>query len=303
MGMIDLSVNLCGVHLRNPVITASGTCGYGREFARLWGLDKIGGVVLKAVTLDERKGNPPPRVAETPSGMLNSVGLQNSGLKSFISQEMPWVAAQNTVFFANIAADCIENYAKIAAAMSDLPIQMVELNISCPNVEAGGVPFGSKPETILQVTQACKKATKNKPLMVKLSPNTADIVEAALAAQQGGADAVSLINTLTGMAIDVHQRKIILANVTGGLSGPAVRPVALRMVYQVAKAVRIPVVGLGGIMTGEDAIAFMLAGATAVQVGTASLVDPWACPRIVDEMADYCMHHKIDRISSIIGSL
>jgi len=301
--MIDLSVTVAGVRFANPVIAASGTAAFGQELDAIFGLEKLGGIALKAVTLEPRQGNPPPRVAETPSGMLNAVGLQNPGLEAFASTELPRLQGKNTVRIANIAGTTLEDYTQLAARMNHLPVDMVELNISCPNVKAGGVAFGVQPDMVLQITQAVKNVLPNKPLIVKLTPNTASISETAVAAQQGGADAVSLINTLTGMVIDVHTRRPILANTTGGLSGPAIRPVALRMVWEAARAVQIPIIGMGGITTGEDVIAFMLAGACAVQVGTAILCDPYCVPRIVEEIEAYCVRHGVRHVADLIGAL
>nr|MDD6336144.1 dihydroorotate dehydrogenase [bacterium] len=301
--MNPMQVDLCGISLKNPVIAASGTAGFGLELDALYGLDKLGGIALKAVTTDVRTGNPVPRIAETPSGMLNAVGLQNPGVDAFLEEELPKLKGKDVALIANIAGRTPEDYCQLAERMDEADIDMVEMNISCPNVREGGVAFGVMPDSVREITQKVRARLPHKPLMVKLTPNTASIAACARAAEQAGADAVSLINTLTGMAIDVHTRRPILANVTGGLSGPAVMPVALRMVWETCQSVKIPVVGMGGITTGEDAIAFILAGATAVQVGTASLVDPWACPRIADEIAAYLKQYDIADIAQLRGAL
>ena len=299
---MNLAVDLCGVRLRNPVIAASGCFGFGEEFGEYCDLTRLGGISMKALTAHRREGNPPPRIAETPSGILNSVGLQNPGIDAFLSDLWPKLRDTPTTLIANVAGSTIPEYCEVLDKLAGVPIPLIELNISCPNVKEGGVAFGRDPAKVLEVVRAVRSHCKQK-LIVKLSPNVADIREAALAAQEGGADAVSLINTLTGMAIDVHTRKPILANVTGGLSGPAVRPVALRMVYEVAQAVSIPVVGMGGILTGEDAVAFLLAGATAVMVGTANLADPAACNRVVDGLETYLAQYGIQEVGELVGAL
>lgn len=300
--MADLTTRLCGLTLKNPVIAASGTFGFGREYDQFYDIGRLGGVSVKGLTRLPRQGNPPCRIAETPSGMLNAVGLQNPGVEAFIADELPWLAAKGTCVIANVAGACEEDYVYMAERISQAPVDMVELNISCPNVKQGGVAFGTKPEMVLRITQLARAACRH-PLMVKLSPNTASIRETALAAQEGGADAVSLINTLTGMAIDIERRRPVIRNITGGLSGPAVRPVALRMVYEAAQAVSIPVVGMGGIETGEDAVAFLLAGACAVQVGTANLSDPMACVKVIEGIDRYCDEHGFDSAAQLVGAL
>ena len=262
----------------------------------------MGGISVKGLTLKPRLGNPPSRIAETPMGMLNSVGLQNPGVDAFIAEELPWLRQRDLAVIANIAGSTVDDYCQMAEKFQNQPVEMLELNISCPNVKEGGVAFGTRPESILEITRQVKRHAMQ-PLMVKLSPNVADIGEAALAAQEGGADAISLINTLTGMAVDVYKRRPILANVTGGLSGPAVKPVALRMVYQASHKVKIPVVGMGGIMTGEDVAAFMLCGASAVMVGTANLADPMACPRILREFEEYLARTQVSCASDLVGKL
>ena len=299
---MNLSVEICGCKFKNPVIAASGTFGFGHEFAEWMDISRLGGIALKGLTPLPRQGNPPPRVAETAMGMLNSVGLQNPGLEGFLAQETPYLQGLDTVRIANIAGNTIEDYCTMAQGLRDAPIDMLELNISCPNVKEGGVAFGVDPRMVYEVTKQVLPHCVQ-PLMVKLSPNAGDIVATALAAQEAGAHALSLINTLTGMAIDVHTRKPILANITGGLSGPAVMPVALRMVWQVAHAVAIPVVGIGGIMTGEDAVAFLLAGAQAVQVGTANIIKPTACIDIMQGIEAYMCKHNITDVNELVGAL
>ena len=300
--MADLSLELCGVKLKNPVIAASGTFGFGREFDELYDISALGGISVKGLSLKPRTGNPPSRIAETPSGMLNSVGLQNPGVQSFIEHDLPWLLTKDIAVIANITGTSVEEYVGMAEVLAPTGVHLLEMNISCPNVHEGGVAFGVKPESVYAITKAVKAAAKQ-PLIVKLTPNVADITENALAAQEAGADAISMINTLTGIAVDVQRRRMILANNTGGLSGPAVRPVALRMVWQSAAKVSIPIIGMGGIETGEDAAAFMLCGAKAVMVGTANFTDPFACPRIVKELDAYCEAQGVRRAQEIVGTL
>ncbi|MDD3243380.1 MAG: dihydroorotate dehydrogenase [Eubacteriales bacterium] len=302
MNKPDMKVVIAGVEFKNPVIAASGTFGFGREYDRFYDISALGGISVKGLTSEPREGNASPRIAETPSGMLNSVGLQNPGIDAFLAGELPELRKKNVVILANAAGRTIEEYAAMTARLSAADVDMVELNISCPNVKQGGVAFGSLPESVFDVVSAARK-TCAKPLMVKLSPNTADITKTAQAAERAGADAVSLINTLTGMAVDLEKRRPLLANVTGGLSGPAVKPVALRMVYQAATAVKIPVVGMGGIMTARDALEFMVCGARAVMVGTANIADPMACPKIIAGMENYCREHAISDINTLVGTL
>ena len=300
--MADLSLNLCGVALKNPVIAASGTFGFGREYDELYDIGQLGGISVKGLSLRPRTGNPPSRIAETPSGMLNSVGLQNPGVESFIEHDLPWLLTKNVAVIANITGTSVEEYCKMAEVLAPTGVHLLEMNISCPNVHEGGVAFGVKPESVYAITKAVKQFARQ-PLIVKLTPNVADITENAMAAQEAGADAISMINTLTGIAVDVHKRRMILRNNTGGLSGPAVRPVALRMVWQSAQKVNIPIVGMGGIETGEDAAAFMLCGAQAVMVGTANFTDPFACPRIVRELDAYCQAQGVARAQELVGTL
>lgn len=302
MADCNMKVNVAGVEFKNPVIAASGTYGFGKEYGEYYDIACLGGISVKGLTPEPREGNPPPRVAETPSGMLNSVGLQNPGIDAFLEKELPALRKKDVVILANAAGRSIEEYVYMAQRLSDSAVDMVELNISCPNVKQGGVAFGSLPESVYEVVSAVRKACA-KPLMVKLSPNTADITLTAKAAEKAGADALSLINTLTGMAIDLRRRRPILANVTGGLSGPAVKPVALRMVYQAAHAVDIPVVGMGGIITAQDALEFMVCGARAVMVGTANIADPFACPRIIQGMEQYCADNHISDVNELVDTL
>ncbi|MEG2204545.1 MAG: dihydroorotate dehydrogenase [Oscillospiraceae bacterium] len=300
--MSRLSVTLCGISLKNPIIPASGTFGFGRDFDRFYDISTLGAIATKGLTPAPRIGNPPPRIAETPSGILNAVGLQNPGVDAFLETELPWMLQKGAVVIANIAAPTIEGYCELARKLDGSGIAMLEVNVSCPNVREGGRVFGGDPKSVAAVTAAVRKSTR-KPMLMKLSPNVADIADCARAAEAAGADAVSLINTLTGMAIDLRTRRPILANLTGGLSGPAIRPIALRMCYQTAQAVSIPVVGMGGICSGEDAAAFLLAGCTAVQVGTANLADPFACPRILAELEEYLNEQRIGDVNELIGAL
>ena len=289
--------------LKNPVMTASGTFGYGLEYADFVPLNRLGGIVVKGTTFEPRSGNPYPRMAETASGMLNCVGLQNKGVDYFCKTIYPMIENIDTNMIVNVSGSTIDAYAACAGRINELEnIPAIELNISCPNVKEGGVAFGTRPESVYNITKAVR-AHCTKPLMVKLSPNVADIAEVAKAAEEAGADAISLINTLTGMAVDVHTRRPVLANVVGGMSGPAVRPVALRMCWQAAKAVSIPVVGMGGIETGEDAIAFLMVGCAAVQVGTANLYNPYACMDVIRGMEEYCARHGIEDINDVVNSL
>jgi len=300
--MSDLRTELCGTTLKNPVIPASGTFGFGREVDQFYPIEKLGAVCVKGLTLKAREGNPPPRVAETPSGMLNSVGLQNPGVDAFIEAELPWLSQKGVPVIANINGTTIDEYCQVAEKLCDQPVQLIELNISCPNVKQGGAQFGTDPHVVREVVRAVKSVTAQ-PLIVKLTPNVTDIVEMALAACEGGADALSLINTLLGMAIDAKARKPILGNVLGGLSGPAVKPVALRMVWQVSRAVTVPVIGMGGIMTGEDAVEFLLAGASAVMVGTATIGDPMAGLRIISEMDAFIESRGGGSVRDYVGAL
>ena len=299
----DMSVEIAGIKLRNPVMTASGTFGYGEEFSSYVDLEKIGAMITKGLSLKPRAGNPTPRIVETPGGMLNAIGLQNVGIDAFISHKVPFLRNVNTPVIANLFGNTLDEYGELAARLDGvLEVAGVEVNISCPNVKQGGIVFGTEPEAAFAVVKLVRERTI-KPLIVKLSPNVTDIVQMAHACADAGADALSLINTLTGMAVDLHKRRPVLANVTGGLSGPAIKPVALRMVWQVAKAVKIPVIGIGGIMCAADALEFMLVGATAVQIGTANFLDPSAAETIAREMELYLVQNNIASIKSLIGAL
>ena len=298
--MADLTVNIAGVEFKNPVITASGTFGFGREYSEFYPLREIGGLSCKGITLKPRMGNPPPRIAETPSGILNAVGLQNPGVDHFIVRDLPWLKEQETVVIANIAGNTPEEYAQMAEKLSESSVDMIEMNISCPNVKHGGVQFGTSCQSVGAITREVRAHCK-KPLMVKLSPNVSDIAEIARAAESEGADALSLINTLTGMRIDINTRRPIIRNNTGGLSGPAVFPVAVRMVWQTAGAVKIPVVGMGGISTWRDAVEMMLAGASAIQVGTALFSDPYAPLKIKEGLNRYLDDQGIASVTELAG--
>lgn len=299
--MAQLGVKIGNLHLSNPVLTASGTFGYGEEFSDFIDLDRLGGFIVKGTTLEPRQGNDYPRMVETPSGMLNAVGLQNKGVDYFIENIYPRLTKYSSEIIVNISGSSVEDYAKVAEKLNLLPrINAIEVNISCPNVKTGGMAFGTTTAGASAVTKAVREAF-SKAVIVKLSPNVTDITEIARAVESEGADAVSLINTLMGMAIDVERQRPYLSTYTGGLSGAAVRPVAVRMVWQVHKAVRIPIVGLGGIMSGRDALEFILAGATAIEVGTANFINPKTTVEIVDYIDDYCRRHGVDDINQLIG--
>jgi len=299
----DLGINIDGLQLKNPVMTASGTFGYGREFEGLVDLSRLGAIVVKGISLKPSRGNPSPRIVETTGGMLNAIGLENVGLDAFIDEKLPYLSTLDVPVLVNIYGKTIEEYAELAARLDSLEhVAAIEVNISCPNVKAGGVAFGVLPDPARSVVRAVREKT-GKPVIVKLSPNVTDITEIARAVEDAGADALSLINTLTGMAVDIHSRRPKLANVTGGLSGPAVKPVALRMVWETARAVKIPVIGMGGIMNAEDALEFIIAGASAVQVGTANFVNPRATMDIIDGLEAFMTEKKIARISDLIGTL
>ena len=300
--MSDLSVQMAGVSFQNPIIPASGSFGFGREYERFFPLSSLGGISVKGMTLHEKAGNPPPRIAETPSGMLNSVGLQNPGVDYFLKYELPNLTGKESVIIANVAGGTVEDCVEIARRIEGSAVDMIELNISCPNVKEGGVAFGVDPKMAADITNAVRKAT-TKPLMVKLSPNVTDITVIAKAVEAAGADAVSLINTILGMRIDIETRRPILKNNVGGLSGAAVFPIALRMVWQVANAVKIPVCGIGGVTTWKDAIEMILAGATTVQVGAALFQNPMAAIEIIDGMDRWLNEKRIPRITDIIGGV
>jgi len=301
--MIDLSINIAGLHFKNPVTTASGTFGNGEEFLDFINIDRLGGIFVKAVTGQDRRGNAYPRMAETPSGMLNSVGLQNKGVDYFCREIYPRIKHYKTNIIVNVSGSTIEEYAEVAERINELDqIPAIELNISCPNVRQGGMAFGVIPSMSMEVTSAVRKVYK-KVLMVKLSPNVTNICDSAKAVVDGGAEVITLINTLLGMAIDAERQRPVLASVTGGLSGPAIKPVALRMVYQVCKSVSVPVIGLGGIMNATDAVEFILAGASAIQVGTANFIDPSVTISIIDGIKEYMERHNISSIKDLSGTL
>lgn len=300
--MADLSVNICGIDFKNPVIPASGVFGYGREYEELFPLEKLGGIATKGTTFNRRTGNLSPRIAETPSGMLNSVGLQNPGIDHFIEKELPNLLTKNTVILANIAGSTVEECVRVAEKLDPTDVHMIELNISCPNVKQGGAAFGTDCGMAGEVVRNVRKAT-SKPLVVKLSPNVTSIVEIAKAVEDAGADAVSLINTLLGMRIDINTGRPVLKNNVGGMSGRAVFPIAVRMVWQVANAVKIPIIGMGGVSSGRDAVELMMAGASAVQVGAAIFTDPYAPVKIIDEINDFLDSKNISSVRDIIGTV
>ena len=297
-----MAVEIGGLKLKNPVIAASGTFGFGREHSAFIDLNRLGGISVKGLTLEPRQGNKPPRVVETPAGMLNSVGLQNPGVRAFIENEIPFLRQYSAAVIANIAGNTIDEYCEMARILSGSDIDAIELNVSCPNVKAGCVAFGNSSSGIGEITSQVRKNC-SKPLIVKLTPNAGNIAEIAVAAEDAGADALSLINTLLGMAIDIETRRPILANNTGGLSGPAVKPVAVRMVYEVSRAVKIPVIGMGGISNGNDAVEFLLAGASAVMVGTAGLIYPDACIKVCEGIEKYMQRHSLHCVGDITGKL
>ena len=301
--MVDLSVEIGKLKLKNPIMTASGTFGYGEEFADFIDLNRLGGIIVKGTTLHHREGNPYPRMAETPSGMLNAVGLQNKGVDYFIEHIYPRIKDLDTRVIVNVSGSCIDDYVAVCEKLSPLDkVAAVEINISCPNVKQGGMGFGTTCSGAESVTSAVRKAYDGT-MIVKLTPNVTDITEIARAVEAAGADAVSLTNTFLGMAIDVEKRKPMLSTITGGLSGPCIRPIAVRMVWQVANAVKVPVVGLGGIASGRDALEFLLAGATAVQIGTANFVDPQVTVKAIDYIEDYLKRHQIASVRELIGGM
>lgn len=301
--MVDLTANLGFLRLKNPVIAASGTFGYGREFEPFLDLEKLGGFVVKGLYLEPREGNPPPRLVETPSGLLNSIGLQGIGIRAFAEQVLPRLRDLSTAVIVNVCGSDEDEYAAMAEFLGrEKGVSALELNISCPNVRKDGACPALSARTTYELVKKVKGVSPL-PVIAKLSPNVTDIVEIALAAEEAGADGISLINTLLAMAIDIETRRPRLANVIGGLSGPAVRPVALRMVYQVATRVKVPVIGIGGIMSGADALEFLIAGAKAVEVGTANFVDPGACPRIIKEIELFCREHGLARVSDLVGTI
>ena len=302
MSKVDLSVNLAGVQLKNPIVVASGTFGFGREYGQFYNLSELGGICAKGLTLHRREGNPPPRIAETPMGILNSVGLQNPGVDAFIAEELTELRKHDLAVIANISGNTPEEYGIMCEKLSEAGVDMIEVNISCPNVKAGGLAYGTKPELAAEVTKVAKEHA-TVPVMVKLSPNVTDITEIARAVADAGADALSLINTLRGMRIDINTRRPILKMNTGGLSGPAVLPVAVRMVWEVANAVNLPILGMGGVAKGEDAAQLMLAGAAAVAVGTACFADPYAPLKVRDQLAEIARNQGLDKVSDLTGGV
>ena len=299
---MNLSVDFAGVEMKNPVTTASGTFGSGAEFAEFVDLNELGAVTTKGVANVPWEGNPTPRVCETYGGMLNAIGLQNPGIDLFIDRDIPFLKKYDTKIIVNVCGHTTEEYIDVVERLSDQPVDLLEINISCPNVKEGGIAFGQDPKCAEQITKAVKKVAKQ-PVIMKLSPNVTDIAEMARAVEAGGADVVSLINTITGMKIDINKRTFALANKTGGMSGPAIKPVAVRMVYQVANAVKIPVIGMGGIMTAEDALEFILAGATAVSVGTANFINPDTTIQVIEGIEAYMKKYGVEDIHELIGAV
>ena len=298
--MMNTNINLAGIKMKNPVTVASGTFGYGREFSAFFDLSKLGGIITKGTSLKPKSGNKPPRVCETASGMLNSIGLQNPGVEYFAKNDLPFLRKFDTAIIVNACGSTVEEYVELCKILNTLDIDGVELNLSCPNVKNGCMTFGNTYEGVKLVTSSVRKVL-DKPLIVKLTPNVTDIVSIAKAVKDGGADGISLINTLLGMKIDIEKRKPVLANITGGLSGPAIKPVAVRMVYQVAKAIDLPILGMGGIVNGEDAIEFMLAGATAISIGAGNFTNPYTSINTISEIEDYMKKHSIEDINEIVG--
>jgi len=299
----ELAVELAGLQLRNPIMPASGTFGYGEEYAPFLDLEKIGAIVTKGLSLKPKAGNPTPRIAETTSGMLNAIGLQNVGVEAFAEHKVPFFRQVDTPVIANFFGNTLEEYGEVAQRLNDIPeVTAAELNISCPNVKQGGIVFGTDPQAAAEVVSLVRKAFK-RPLIVKLTPNVTDITVVARAVEEAGADAICCINTLTGMSIDIRTRKPRIANRTGGLSGPAIRPVAVRMVHQVVQSVKLPVIGVGGIMEAADALEFLIAGATAVQVGTANFIDPACMLKIVEGLEQFCIEEGVADINQLIGSV
>lgn len=299
----DLKVDIGGLQLQNPVLTASGTFGYAREYEHLVDLNRLGGIIVKGLSLEPTKGNPPPRICETPSGMLNAIGLENVGIEAFVAEKLPFLQTLKPPIIVNIYGKREEDYVQLTSRIEEVEaIAAIEVNISCPNVRAGGMVFGVDPQAAYSVIRAVRKHT-TKLLIVKLSPNVTDITAIARTVEDAGADCLSLINTLTAMAIDINTRRPKLANITGGLSGPAIKPVALRMVWQVAQVCKVPLIGIGGIMSAEDALEFFIAGATAIQVGTANFVNPHATTDIIDGIEKFLIEHNIEKMSEVIGTL
>ena len=302
MSDINMSVNIAGVELKNPVTVASGTFGSGMEYAEYVDLNRLGAVTTKGVANIPWPGNPTPRIAETYGGMMNAIGLQNPGLDTFVKRDIPFLKQYDTKIIVNVCGKSEADYVDAVEKLGEQPVDLLEINISCPNVKEGGIAFGQVPASAEAITKAVKKVAKQ-PVIMKLSPNVTDITEMAKAAEAGGCDALSLINTITGMKIDIHRRKFVLANKTGGMSGPAIKPVAVRMVYQVSHACKLPIIGMGGILTGEDAIEMMMAGASAVQMGTAIFNDPYAPIKVCEGMEKFLAEQKIEKISDIVGTV
>ena len=296
------SVTIAGVEFKNPVMTASGTFGSGMEYSEFVDLNQLGAVVTKGVANVPWPGNPTPRVAEVYGGMLNAIGLQNPGIDVFCERDIPFLKKYDTKIIVNVCGKTVEDYLEVVERLGDEPVDMLEINVSCPNIKEGAIAFGQKADALYNITSEIKKKAKQ-PIIMKLSPNVTDITEMARAAEAAGSDALSLINTLTGMKIDIHRRKFVLANKTGGMSGPAIKPVAVRMVYQAAQTVKIPIIGMGGIANAEDAIEFMLAGATAVSVGAMNFVNPYATAEIVEGIEDYMRHYNVEDINQLIGAV
>ena len=300
--MRNTKVTLAGVELKNPVMTASGTFGSGAEYSEFYDLSVLGAVVTKGVASVPWPGNPTPRIAETKSGMLNAIGLQNPGIDVFLERDLPFLKQYNTKIIVNVCGRTVEDYCAVAERLSAEPVDLLEINVSCPNVKEGGIAFGQDPRALENITREVKKYAAQ-PIIMKLSPNVTDITEMARAAEAGGADVLSLINTLTGMKIDIHRRTFAIANRTGGMSGPAVKPVAVRMVYQTAQAVKLPIIGMGGICDGEDAVEFILAGATAVAVGTANFADPYAAKKVAEGIEAYMEQYQVEDIRELTGQV
>lgn len=299
---MNTKVNLAGVELKNPVMTCSGTFGSGMEYAEFVDLSRLGAVVTKGVANVPWPGNPTPRVAEVYGGMLNAIGLQNPGIDVFCERDIPFLQKYDTKIIVNVCGRTTEDYCEVVDRLAEQPVDMLEINISCPNVKHGGIAFGQDPKAVEAITKAVKERAKQ-PIIMKLSPNVTDIAEMARAAEAGGADVISLINTITGMKIDIHRRKFAIANKTGGMSGPAIKPIAVRMVYQVAQAVKIPIIGMGGIATAEDAIEFILAGASAVSVGAMNFVDPYTTVKVVEGIEDYMRTYHVENLTDLIGAV
>jgi dihydroorotate dehydrogenase (NAD+) catalytic subunit len=299
---MNTKVNLAGVELKNPVMTASGTFGSGAEYSEFYDLSALGGVVTKGVANVPWPGNPTPRIAETRGGMLNAIGLQNPGIDVFVKRDIPYLKQYDTKIIVNVCGKSTEDYCEVVERLAEEPVDLLEINVSCPNVKEGGIAFGQDPKALEAITKAVKKYARQ-PIIMKLSPNVTDITEMARAAEAGGADILSLINTLTGMKIDIHRRTFAIANKTGGMSGPAVKPVAVRMVYQVANAVKLPIIGMGGICTADDAMEFILAGATAVSVGTANFANPFAAKEVAEGIEKYMERYQVKDIHELIGAV